>query len=115
VGDIVVAWPPPPARRLAAVRGYLPASVPLVKRVAAVAGDRICARRDRIFINGRAAARRWSRDPSGRPLPRWSGCERLARGELFLLSPGTPDAFDGRYFGITRGSELVGTARLLWG
>lgn len=115
VGDMVVAWPPPAARRLAAARGYLPASVPLVKRVAAVAGDRICARRDRIYINGRGAARRWSRDPSRRPLPHWSGCERLARGELFLLSPGTPDAFDGRYFGKTRGTELIGKARLLWG
>jgi conjugative transfer signal peptidase TraF len=114
VGDMVVAWAPADARRLAAARHYLPASVPLVKRVAAVAGERVCARRQKIYVGGRLVARRRSRDPSGRPLPWWSGCRRLGPGELFLLSSGRPDAFDGRYFGITRRFELVGTARLLW-
>jgi len=61
---------------------------------------------------GRAALRRL-RDPAGRPMPWWSGCTRLAPGELFLLSfEGL--AFDGRYFGITRASELVGRASRLW-
>ena len=35
-------------------------------------------------------------------------------GELFLLSPGKPDAFDGRYFGVTVPGEILGRARLLW-
>ena len=114
VGDVVVAWPPPAYRRMAAARSYLPSHVPLVKRVAAVAGDRVCARRERILVNGRAAALRRMRDPSGRTMPRWSGCRRLERGELFLLSAAGPLAFDGRYFGVSRASDLVGRARLLW-
>lgn len=114
VGDMVVAWAPPSARRLAAARFYLPYDVPLVKRVAAIGGDRVCAERNRIFINGRPAALRQARDPSGRLMPWWSGCARLARGELLLLSSAGPLAFDGRYFGATRASELVGKARLLW-
>ena len=112
-GDTAVAWAPEKARRLAASRHYLPATVPLVKRVAAVAGDRVCAAGNRILVNGRPAARR-ARDPSGRMLPWWSGCQVLQRGELFLLSPGSPDAFDGRYFGITHNGEVIGKARLLW-
>jgi conjugative transfer signal peptidase TraF len=113
-GDIAVAWPPGPAGRLAAARHYLPARVPLVKRVAAVAGDQVCARRTTIFINGRRAELRRSRDRSRRPMPWWSGCKVLQQGELFLLSAGVAEAFDGRYFGVTRSSEIVGKARLLW-
>lgn len=113
-GDMAVAWAPLPARRIAERRSYLPYRVPLVKRVAAVAGDRVCAKGNRIFINRRPVALRRERDPSGRPMPRWSGCARLEPGELFLLSHTGPLAFDGRYFGVTRAPELVGRARLLW-
>ena len=113
-GDTVVAWAPPPARRLAAARHYLPANVPLVKRVAAAPGDRVCAKGKAIFVNARPAALRRADDASGRHMPWWSGCRRLRPGELFLLSPNSPDAFDGRYFGMTRSSEIVGKARLLW-
>jgi conjugative transfer signal peptidase TraF len=114
VGDMVVAWAPGPARRLAAARHYLPANVPLVKRVAAAPGDRVCAKRKTMFVNGRPAALRRVRDPSDRPLHWWFGCHVLRHGELFLLSSSAPEAFDGRYFGITRTSEIVGKARLLW-
>ena len=113
-GDMAVAWPPSPARRLAAARGYLPFQVPLVKRVAAVAGDDVCATRHRILINRRQVAVRRARDPAGRPMPSWSGCARLKPGELFLLSAGAALAFDGRYFGVTHGEEVIGKARLLW-
>jgi conjugative transfer signal peptidase TraF len=113
-GDIVIAWPPPAARRLAAERHYLPRGVPLVKRVGGIAGDRVCAAGKAIAINGEKTALRRSRDPSRRPLPWWSGCHRLQSGDLFLLSAGTPQAFDGRYFGISRSSDIVGKATLLW-
>jgi type IV secretory pathway protease TraF len=41
---MVIAWPPDVARDLASRRRYLPRNVPLVKPVAAIAGDRVCAR-----------------------------------------------------------------------
>jgi len=112
-GEMVIAWPPPNVRHIASVRNYLPARVPLVKPVAAVSGARICASQKAIFVNGRLAALRRVRDPAGRPMPRWSGCERLNTGDLFLLAPGT-GSFDGRYFGPTQAGEVIGTARLLW-
>ncbi|HET7605769.1 MAG TPA: S26 family signal peptidase [Sphingomicrobium sp.] len=113
-GETAIAWPPHEARRLAARRHYLPAGVPLVKAVAATAGARVCARGRTIFVNGRAAAVRLARDRAGRVLPWWSGCRILRRGELFLLAPGVAEAFDGRYFGVTRSSQVVGAAKLLW-
>lgn len=113
-GDTVIAWAPGPARALASIRNYLPATVPLVKPVAAVSGDRVCAVAGTIFVNGRAAARRRRTDPSGRPMPWWTGCRLLGPGELFLLSSNSPDAFDGRYFGIVSRRLVIGRARLLW-
>jgi len=113
VGDIVVAWLPEDARRVASSRRYLPAAVPLVKRVAAVAGDRVCARSAALFVNGRAMAIRRRRDPSGRRLSWWWGCNLLQPGDLLLLST-APEAFDGRYFGITHPPQVIGSARLIW-
>jgi conjugative transfer signal peptidase TraF len=114
VGDTAIAWPPPSARRLAARRHYLPTGVPLVKNVAAVSGSRICAIGPALFVDGRRAAVRQPRDRAGRRLPWWSGCHTLGKGELFLLAPSVPEAFDGRYFGITRASEVIGEGELLW-
>lgn len=114
VGDLVVAWAPPAARGLAARRNYLPTSAPLIKRVAAVQGDCVCASGALVLINGREASLRLASDRQGRPLPWWRGCKSLRRGELFLLSPRAPLAFDGRYFGLTHGRELIGKAWLLW-
>ena len=112
-GDMVVAWTPEPARSLAARRHYLPANVPLVKRVAAVAGDRVCAADSLISINGRRAATRQKSDAAGRPMPRWSGCQELRAGDYFLLMDSRL-SFDGRYFGVTRSTDLIARAELLW-
>lgn len=113
VGDMVIARVPAPWRRLAAVRRYLPANVPLVKRVAARHGDRVCASGRRVLVNGRPIAERRALDGGGRPMPWWTGCFVLGEGALFLLMD-SPDSFDGRYFGPTRSDDIVGGARLLW-
>ena len=113
-GDMVVAWPPDSARELGAERHYLPRNVPLVKRVAAAGGDRVCAVGVALFVNGRLETLRLVTDPSGRPMPSWTGCENVADGDLFLLNADTPSAFDGRYFGVTASRQIVGRARLIW-
>jgi len=112
-GDMVIARVPDAFRRLAAMRHYLPMNVPLVKRVAAAAGDEVCGLGQEIFVNGRPAAERRLVDGAGRAMPTWSGCVRLRGRQLFLLTD-TPASFDGRYFGVTEGTEIVGKARLLW-
>ena len=112
-GDMVVAWTPEPFRSLAATRRYLPANVPLVKRIAAATGDRVCAVDNIVSINGRRVATRQQWDAAQRPMPRWSGCHRLNQGEYFLLMD-SPLSFDGRYFGVTQRQNLVGRAVLLW-
>jgi conjugative transfer signal peptidase TraF len=113
-GDMVIARIPDPSRMMAAERRYIPANVPLVKRVAAAAGDEVCALGREIFVNGTWVVERRASDAKGRPMPWWSGCVRLRGRQLFLLMSDSPGSFDGRYFGVTDGNLVFGKARLLW-
>jgi conjugative transfer signal peptidase TraF len=113
-GDLVLAQAPLWARRLAAERHYLPLNVPIVKRVAAVAGDVVCASGDALFIDGRLVTHRLASDRTGRPVPQWEGCETLGADELFLLMTTAPDSFDGRYFGVTERRDIIGRLVPLW-
>jgi len=113
-GDLVVVHLPEPARGLAAVRHYLPAGVPLMKRAAALAGDRVCALNASLSINGTRRAIRLSRDAANRALPWWTGCRTLRSDEVLLLATDRPDSFDGRYFGPVSTANIIGTARRLW-
>ena len=103
-----------PWRALAAQRHYLPANIPLVKWVVATQGDEICAKGAEVSINGLPAVTRRARDARGRILPWWEGCRTLGRGEAFLLMADASASFDGRYFGVTRGADIVGKAQFLW-
>jgi conjugative transfer signal peptidase TraF len=114
VGGMVAAWAPAPARAIAAKRGYLPANVPLVKRVVAGSGATVCADGSDVGVDRRLRVVRRRADGAGRPLPWWRGCRTLRRGELFLLMTDAPDSFDGRYFGVTTSNEVIGKAVLLW-
>ena len=113
VGDMVAARAPEGARQLAAMRGYLPSGVTLVKRVAAAQGSQVCASQARILVDGRVAARREKHDSEGRPMPWWKGCRRLQSGEVLLLNR-VKASFDSRYFGPVERSAIIGKAVLLW-
>jgi conjugative transfer signal peptidase TraF len=113
-GDLVLAHLPQPAARLAAGRRYLPPSVPVVKRVAALAGDLVCAESGIVTINNRVAARVLRADVEGRLLPAWQGCRPLDPGEVFLLMADVPASFDGRYFGPIPSTAIIGRLVPLW-
>lgn len=81
----------------ARLRDYADDTDRFIKRVAAVAGDRICAEDDTVTVNDRTLERQ-AYDARGRALPRWRGCRALAAGEVFLLGD-SDDSFDGRYWG----------------
>ena len=109
-GDYVLARLPEDIRALAAKRGYLPRSVPLLKRIAAVAGQRICIRNAAVHVDDVRVATTLDHDGMHRPLSAWSQCRVLLDGELFLLNPTRADSFDSRYFGPLDASFVRGRA-----
>jgi len=113
-GDLVLVHTPESVRQLADERRYLPSNVPLVKRIAALRGDTICAAGNAIFINGGLVADRLATDRLGRPLPSWSGCQLLDNDEVFLLMKGVADSFDSRYFGPIPTTAIIGRLVPLW-
>ena len=112
--DYVVTDLPPKVRTLAAARGYLPSTVPLLKRVGATAGTHVCARGDLLFVNHIAAVSIRSHDSRGRPMQKWEGCRVLRVGEILVLSPGAAASFDSRYFGPLAIELVRGKAIPLW-
>jgi len=113
-GDLVLAIAPQRARQLASHRGYLPSSVPLVKRVAALSGDRVCSEGRSIHINGMAVAVALAADRAGRPLAAWRGCRMLGPSEIFLLMADVIDSFDSRYFGPITTDAVIGKLVPVW-
>jgi conjugative transfer signal peptidase TraF len=114
VGRFALVRLPDDVARLADERRYLPRSVPLLKRVAAVSGQRICERDGVVEIDGSQVARAKTRDGIGRRLDAWTGCRTLADGELFLLSRNTESSFDSRYFGPIDHTRVIGRAIPVW-
>ena len=114
VGERVAILPPPALRQLLAERGYLPANALLLKRIAAVGGQRICRFGHGVTIDGAYVGAALARDRLGRALPVWAGCRTLRSDELFLMSPAAPDSFDGRYIGVLRTADVIGRATPIW-
>jgi conjugative transfer signal peptidase TraF len=112
--SIVLARLPAEVSALAAQRGYLPAGIPLLKRIGAVAPQRVCVDGMAVRIDGVQIAVARSADGLGRPLPIWQQCRSLSDGELFLLSATNPASFDSRYFGPIAAAAVIGSAQPLW-
>ena len=113
-GELVLVRPPQCVRIFAAARGYLPNTVPMVKRIAAEYGDTVCRDKDAITINHRVVAHALLTDREGRALPTWSGCRRLSEGEIFLLMDSVRASFDSRYFGPVPATAIIGKVVPLW-
>ncbi|MBA4011007.1 MAG: peptidase S26 family protein [Phenylobacterium sp.] len=105
VGDVVALRPPALARPYLAQLGT-PKNVLLLKRVAAVEGDVVCASGRRVSTPRRGVLLH-GHDSQGRQLPAWRGCRSLGPGQVFLLGD-SADSFDARYFGPVHRAELKG-------
>ncbi|MBM9400799.1 S26 family signal peptidase [Gluconacetobacter azotocaptans] len=110
VGDIVALHLPERDATLLATRGYLPFGVPLLKPVAALAGQTVCRVGLRVTIDGRTAGEAKPVDHRGRPLPVWYGCRWLGPREVFVMNQAVPASLDGRYFGVLSADTVIGRA-----
>jgi conjugative transfer signal peptidase TraF len=120
-----VSFCPPdtPIFRLAQERGYLAKGAcasgfqPLLKPVAAIAGDRIVLDEKGLWVNGEliSNSRAEDQDRLGRPLPTLSFRSAIVpRGEVWLLSSFHASSFDSRYFGPVNVVGIEEIATPMW-
>jgi conjugative transfer signal peptidase TraF len=117
-GTVVTVCPSPAVIALAAPGRYLgpgpcPGNVePLLKHVAAVAGDRVDVSERAVRVNGQALPNsgRLARDCAGRPLSRIpAGHYTIAPNRIWLYGPAAR-SWDSRYFGPQPIANILGTA-----
>ena len=112
---MVAAFAPENARNMAATRDYLPAHVPLLKTVWAVAGDEICAENGRVTAPNRPVITAQAQDAFGRLMPVWRGCITLSEDQYFLVSTHVQNSWDSRYFGPVEKDNILGVVEYLSG
>jgi conjugative transfer signal peptidase TraF len=109
-GVLAAVMPPEPLASWLVAGGYLGRGAPLLKRVEALPGQRVCRFGARVTVDGELRAIARETDRTGRPLPYWSGCSVIANGQLFLLNAHHPSSLDGRYFGLLPRASVLGRA-----
>ena len=123
-GEVVTICPPdtPPFRQGVA-RGYIPAGScpggfePLVKPIAATAGDVVAVSGSGVMVNGQPVqgTAQLTQDSAGRPLqPFQAGSYTVAPGQVWLLSSHDYRSFDSRYYGPVPAENVQGVARPVW-
>ena len=107
----------------AAARGYIPAGTcsgghePLLKSVAAVAGDVVTVTPQGIVVDGQLIENtaQLVQDCAGRPLrPIPAGTYPVLPGQIWLLTGHDRRSFDSRYFGPVPAASVQGIARPVW-
>jgi conjugative transfer signal peptidase TraF len=122
-GAWVVACVSPQSAALARARGYLGPGPcaggvqPVLKPVAAVAGDVVEIGPDAVTVNGQRlpGSSTATRDSLGRELPHvvW-GRHVVGANELWLVSTRVPNSWDSRYLGPISTSQVWSVARPVW-
>ena len=113
-GDLVAAFAPQWARKLAHERQYVPYDYPLIKSVLAVEGDQVCYHIDRVSVPNGSDISRLARDRLGREMPnKFVGCVTLGAGEVWIASRDVQSGFDSRYFGSIHQNMIVGSVEYL--
>lgn len=111
VGAVVTVRAVDVAPDYARLRDFADRGDRFIKRVAAIAGNTVCAEGSRVTIDRDRVIERAVTDSAGRRLPTWSGCRTLG-DEVFLLGDAA-NSFDGRYWGPTPITAIEGVWRRL--
>ncbi|WP_449043486.1 S26 family signal peptidase [Paracoccus versutus] len=114
LGDLVAVTPPEPLAQFVTARGYVGPGVPLLKRVTALPGTRVCRSGSTITVHGQPVGKARVRDRIGRPLPTWQGCQVVGADQVFLMNREAEDSLDGRYFGPLPLGSVTARVVPLW-
>lgn len=114
VTELVAVQPPEPLATFLDMNGYLPAGLPMLKRVLALPGQTVCRSGLTVSVDAIEMGEAHDRDNRGRPLPNWQGCRVVGAGELFVMNWQSANSLDGRYFGVLPASSVIGRALPMW-
>lgn len=114
VTELLAVQPPEPLATFLDLNGYLPAGLPMLKRVLALPGQTVCRSGLTVSVDAIEMGEARDRDGRGRPLPRWQACRVVGEGELFVMNWQSTDSLDGRYFGFLPTSAVMGRALAVW-
>ncbi|MEH2549942.1 conjugative transfer signal peptidase TraF [Bradyrhizobium sp. AZCC 2262] len=114
VTELVAVQPPEPLATFLDLNGYLPAGLPMLKRVLALPGQTVCRSGLSLSVDAIEMGEARDRDSRGRPLPKWEGCRVVGEGELFVMNWQSASSLDGRYFGFLPASSVIGRALPVW-
>lgn len=115
-GDIILYPVPEEVEAIIYGRHYLRRGVPLMKPIAALAGDKVCIDHHTLTINQVAIGRVFDVDSNGEVIPHKEGCYILKAGQILPISTYYERSFDGRYHGPISKKMLIGIAEplLIW-
>src|SRR5712691_2795765 len=85
---------------------------PLLKPVAAVAGDQVCVKDEGLTIGDENYGRVYD-EAGGYPLPHMEGCLTVGEGHIFVASKAYR-SLDSRYFSAVRVESLIAIATPVW-
>lgn len=114
VTELVAIRPPEPLETFLDLNGYLPAGVPMLKRIVALPGQTVCRTERSVKVDDIEIGQALERDGRNRPLPIWQGCRFISGDEIFVMNWQSPVSFDGRYFGPIPSSAVIGKALPVW-
>jgi conjugative transfer signal peptidase TraF len=114
VTELVAVQPPEPLATFLDLNGYLPAGVPMLKRVLALPGQTVCRSGLTVSVDAIEMGEARELDGRGRPLPKWHGCRVVGENELFVMNWRSVNSLDGRYFGFLPASAVMGHAVPVW-
>src|SRR6266702_8103201 len=114
VTELVAVQPPEPLATFLDLNGYLPVGIPMLKRVLALPGQKVCRSGLAVSVDAIEMGEARERDGRGRPLPKWQGCRVVDEGEFFVMNWQSANSLDGRYFGFLPVSAVIGRAFPVW-
>lgn len=114
VTELLAVQPPEPLATFLDLNGYLPAGLPMLKRVLALPGQTVCRSGLTVSVDAVEMGEALDRDGRGRPLPKWQGCRVVREDELFVMNWQSANSLDGRYFGFLPASAVIGRALPVW-
>jgi conjugative transfer signal peptidase TraF len=114
VTELVAVQPPDLLAAFLDLNGYLPIGIPMLKRVLALPGQKVCRNGLTIAVDGVEVGQALEHDRRGRPLPSWQGCRLIADGDVFVMNWQSTDSLDSRYFGPLPASAVIGKAVPVW-